>query len=293
MTRFPHLTSILLIGLGVAGFSLMAARLDRIEEIDVPLNVLGIKRSPYGEVIAMAIQGPIDSYWGVVEGRDQIKKKHSDYSRSEYLKSGRQPVTYEHKGLNESMRLLIEGLAEGREERTNPTAASDAHRFYLRRQVENKLRFAYELDPAHYGNFIAYHFFLTEPMLGTRPELTPHAAKLAQDTIDYCMKRRVDPREALTAAAAAGNVLELMLNDRFHTENGVSRYPTSQMRGVLQVMDAAIALHLKLSEEWLNKRLWHNLSNHRIQEVSDRLQFVKKVREAHEISIQAVEKSLK
>jgi hypothetical protein len=104
------------------------------------------------------------------------------------------------------------------------------------------------------------------------------------------MNRRVDPREALTAAAAAGNVLELMLNDRFIQENRISRYSPDQMRDVLRVMDDAILLYLHLSEEWLEKGLWLNLSDHRISEANDRFRFIEKIRDSHETSIQVIEK---
>jgi hypothetical protein len=284
--------SIALIGLGVAGFVITTPYLHDQPEIDVPLNVLGIKRSPYGEVIAMAMQGPIDSYWVAFEDRS-FKKPERDTqpSQSNQLKSGQKIAAHDFTGLNERVRLLLEVLSAGLEERTNAFAASDAHKFYLRRKVEGKLRFAYELDPAHYGNFIAYQFFLTEPQLGTRPELTPDAAKLAYETIRYCMNRRVDPREALTAASAAGNIIELMLNDRLHHENNVSRFSPAQMRDVLQVMDDAILLYLHLSDEWLEKGLWFNLSEYRITEANERFQFIRKIRESHEAAIQILENS--
>lgn len=293
MKGLPNIVSLLLIGLGVAGFSMMTPRLHEVDEIDVPLNVLGIKRSPYGEVIAMAMQGPIDSYWGVVEGRYRAPTEDSQYSKPEHLNRKQQPTINDSRDWNQRLQFFIQELAAGLEIRTNFYAASDAHKFYLRGNIEKKLRFAYELDPAHYGNYNAYHFFLTEPQFGTHPALTPHALKLANETISYCMSRRVDPREALTAAAAAGNVLELMLNDRLLQENNISRYKPDQMRAVLRVMDAAIALYLELSEDWSNRNLWINLSEHRIREANDRFRFINKIRESHETSIQVAEKSLK
>jgi hypothetical protein len=291
MKLHPSIISIMLIGLGVTGFVIVTPSLHDKPEINVPLNVLGIKRSPYGEVIAMAMQGPIDSYWGVVEGRKGGVPKDPGYSQLHHLKSRQQPAMYDQHGLNFRLQFFIDDVSKGLEARTNENAASDAHKFYLRSKIEGKLRFAYELDPAHYGNYIAYHFFLTEPQVGTHPALNPHAAKLAHETINYCMNRRVDPREALTAAAAAGNVLELMLNDRFNQANNISRYKPAQMREVLNVMDNAILLYLQLSEEWLEKGLWLNLSEHRISEANDRFHFIKKVRESHETAIKNLENS--
>lgn len=293
MKPYSFITSIMLIVLGATGFVWVTPSLSENKEIDVPLNVLGIKRSPYGEVIAMAMQGPIDSYWGVVEGRKGVIPEGAGYSQLHDLKRKQQPAVYDYKGWNQRLQFFIEESSAGLDARTNAFAASDAHKFYLRGKIEKKLRFAYDLDPAHYGNYSAYHFFLTEPQVGTHPALNPHAAKLAHETISYCMSRRVDPREALTAAAAAGNVLELMLNDRLIQEKGISRYKPEQMRAVLRVMDDAILLYLQLSEEWLERGLWQNLSDHRITEANDRFYFVKKIRDSHEKSIRVLEEPSK
>jgi hypothetical protein len=179
-------------------------------------------------------------------------------------------------------------MGAGLTERTNPRGASKAHKFYLRREIENKLRFAYNLDPGHYGNYNAYHFFLTEPELGTRPELTPHAAKLAQDTINYCLNQRNDPRQALTAAAAAGNVIELMFNDR-HVNPDKPRFTTRQMKDVLKVMDQSIGLYAHLANEWADNGLWANLSELRLAETQERFNFVLKIRDSQEQAIRRLE----
>jgi hypothetical protein len=236
------------------------------------------------------MQGPIDSYWGVVDGTKVNIPQKQGYTQLNQLKSEEQKKTHHYRDWNQRLQSMIEGFSEGLDERTNAFSASKAHKFYLRGRIESKLRFAFKLDPAHYGNYNAYHFFLTEPQMGTHPALNPQAAKLAYETINYCMNRRVDPREALTAAAAAGNILELMLNDRLIQENGISRYSSDQMRDVLRVMDDAISLYLHLSEEWLEKGLWLNLSDHRISEANDRFRFIQRIRDSHETSIQVIEK---
>lgn len=289
MKSHSTILSTALIGFGVLGMVVMSHGLHENKEIDVPLNVLGIKRSPYGEVIAMAMQGPIDSYWGVVEGRGNPESDSSENRQLDHLKSQQQRAIYDYTSWNDRLRLMLEELAMGLEERTNAFAASDAHKFYLRRKIEKKLRFAYELDPAHYGNYNAYHFFLTEPQVGTRPVLTQEAAYLADQTIQYCMSRRVDPREALTAAAAAGNILELMLNDYNANQDKPSQFNHAQMRVVLQVMDQAIRLYLQMAENWIEQDLWINLSEHRINEANERFVFIKKIRASHESAIRLIE----
>lgn len=278
MKPIPNLLSIALIGGGLVGFVISSKPMLASQEADAPLNVLGINRSPYGEVFAMAMQGPINTHFQATAIGGRVFQEASDKGKAEEVPAASRA------GMNERLRYFIDGMASGLTERTNPRGASDAHNFYLRREIENKMRFAYNLDPGHYGNYNAYHFFLTEPKLGTRPELTPHAANLANETIAYCLGQRNDPRQALTAAAAAGNVIELMLNDRF-VNPGQPRFTTVQMMGVLKVMDQSIALYASLANEWTEKGLWGNLSSLRLAETQERLDFVMKIRDSHDQAI--------
>lgn len=287
MKSISNVITIALIGGGVAAFVIASRPLLENKEIDVPLNMLGINRSPYGEVFAMAMQGPIDTYFHATESSghecgDPENCQHGHIKENEVV------AKEEYGSWNDRLRHFIEEMGAGQVERTNPRAASAAHKFYLRRQIEDKLRFAYNLDPSHYGNYNAYHFFLTQPQLGTRPELTPGAAKLAQDTINYCLSQRTDPRQALTAAAAAGNVIELMFNDR-QVNPGSSPYTTVQMREMLAIMDHSIGLYSHLANEWLEKGYWENLSAHRLSEAEDRFNFVLKIRRSQEEAIRRLE----
>ncbi len=283
MKSIPNVISIALIGCGAAGFAIASKPLVKNKDIDVPLNVLGINRSPYGEVFAMAMQGPIDTFFHAAEN-----KGHTCDAQCDHEKPDRDLVIPNHTDVNGRLRHFIEELGAGLEERTNPRGASDAHKFYLRRGMEDKLRFAYSLDPGHYGNYNAYHFFLTEPQLGTRPELTPTAAKLAHDTISYCLAQRTDPRHALTAAAACGNVIELMFNDR-HVNPENPRFTITQMREMLKVTDQAIGLYSHLANEWTENDLWKNLSDLRLAEMEERFSFVLKIRQSQEEAIRRLE----
>lgn len=287
MKSVPNIISIALIVGGVAGFAVASRPLVENKETDAPLNVLGINRSPYGEVFAMAMQGPIDTYFHAASSSGHVCDDPA-HCQHHQAKSSEDLAIEKFTGINDRLRFFIDGLGDGFERRTNPYAASDAHKFHLRRGIEDKLRFAYKLDPAHYGNYNAYHFFLTQPQLGTRPELTPTAAKLADETIAYCLAQRDDPRKALTAAAAAGNILELMFND-FVTNKENPTFSTTQMKGVLQVMDHAIGLYSHLSNEWTEKGQWENLSDLRLAEVEERFSFVLKIRESHGETIRRIE----
>jgi len=284
-----HIISIALIGGGMVVFANGSNKLHSNPDVDVPLNVMGLKRSPYGEVVAMAMQGPIDNYWTEVETRQPNIAAEPERRQLKHLKEKELRAIEDYSSWSGGFRFFLENLSDGLEERTNAFAASDAHKFYLRRQIEKKLRFAYELDPAHYGNYNAYHFFLTQPQLGTHAELTSSAAQLAIDTINYCLSREVDPREALTAAAAAGNVLELMLNDRINKEDDSLKYTTGQMRNMLGILDRSLNHFNQLSDQWYERGLWSNLSEMRTIEASDRFRFVQKIRDSQEKAILLLE----
>jgi hypothetical protein len=267
-----HAISACLIGTGVFAWVIVGRPLVVNPALDAPLNPLGINGSPYGEVFAMAMQGPIDTYFhGAMSGRALHTEDHKE------------PVAVKSRvSLEGRFENLLASLDKVSEVRTNPQSSSEAHKRYLRRQVEDKLRFAYQLDPAHYANYNSLHFFLTEPELGTRPELTPSAAKLAEDTIQYCFKKDNDPRPALTAAAATCNILELMFNDQ---AKATPKFNTDQMHQYLNLLDQCIARYVTLSKAWDQSKNWELLSPQRIAECDDRYTFIRRIRDDAEGTI--------
>ena len=292
MSRFSsNLLSAALIGVGALAWTMNSRPLAGEPSMLIPSNPLGIKMSPYGEVFAMAMQGPIDLYWhaGADCGHDHEHGEHCDHDHNEDQgiadgAAGDETSKHQEQAAKKpsSYRDFLNELNEVAGTKTNPKAATKAHLFDMRRQIENKLRFAYELDPSHYGNYNSYHFFLTEPQLGTRPELTPGAAKLADSTIDYCLRRNDDPRPALTAAAAAENELELMFG-------APARFTKEQMRDRLEIIDFSLARHQQISKEWLENVNWELISPMRQEEIVNRFKFLTRVRDAAEGTIRRLE----
>lgn len=274
-------TGLILSGMLLCAFT--ARPLVKNSELAVPLNPLGINGSPYGEVFAMAMQSPIDRYFHVGTGGEvhnhapgETCDDHDDH------KTEAKPKDFPTPTWKAGFSGLLTSLDQVREVRTNPKAASEALRRHLRREAENKLRFAYRLDPSHYANYNSLHFFLTEPQIGTRPQLSASAATLAQETIDYCLKKNDDPRAALTAAAAASNILELMFSDRY---NPSPRFTTVQMRDVFKQLDHCLARYQTLAKHWHETKNWDLLSPMRIAECNERYRFITKIREASEITL--------
>ncbi len=286
----------MLIVLGALAMAMAARPLARHDALDFPVNPLGIHRSPYGEVLAMAMQEPVDTLWNQGQvARLARQVVDSRNSPEEHAPAPDPPADAPlctptgESPWNQRFRAFLESLDEASTARTNAVPSSPAHDRHIRRQVENKLRFAYRLDPAHYGNYNSYHFFLTEPQMGTRRILTPAAAELARETIEYGLAETHDPRPALTAAAAATNILHLMFADQ-RSEN--PHFTPAQMRETLDLLDHCIARHLAIHAEWTAAGHDHLLSPMRILEMEERLSFVRRIRDAAEPAVERFEREM-
>lgn len=315
--------------LAIAGLGLWSYaghQLNQSDRFTYEPNPLGLKRSPYGQVIAMAIQTPIDADWhGVIEARvgptsgnehdhgdhsdcshgdcdghhDHDLAKHGECdhegcSHEEHQLAKVEPVAEEHHctdpdcghdhGASDTGTLsLIDRLGRIASKRTNPNPSTEGHKYYLRSEVEKKLKFAYSLDPSHYANFNSYHLFLTHSGLGTSSKSTAEGRKradaLADYTLKYCLREQTDPRPSLTAVSAAYNTLEAMLLD---PENS---YSTKQMREQLGMMDFSLSQHFNILQAATASGVWEQLSPFRQKEVLERGQFSLKLRESAEKAI--------
>jgi hypothetical protein len=263
-----------LIGTGLLACSFAGRPLLADTDLKTPPNPLGIRQSPYGEVFAMALQGPIDTSFTV--GMFGTTGSYKPEIPEETV-SNKEDVTLTGKWLH-----MLDTFNKASTARTNPKAASEALRTHLRREAENKLRFAYNLDPSHYGNYNSLHFYLSEPAVGTHPVLTPAALKLAEQTIDYCLKQENDPRPALTAAAACTNVLHLMFAG---LDQGEPKFTTAQMRQCLQLLDHCLGRYATIANQWNESDQWELLSPQRINECQERFDFITKIRGAAEQTI--------
>jgi hypothetical protein len=272
------ITSLLAVS-GVALWSYGAMKLAEGGQFDYRPNPLGLKESPYGQVIALAVQGEIDSDW---HGADIAGNGHiCTECGHDHGAQGDANCTETPQERGAEPKTLIAKLEQATSERTNGRPPTPGHKFYLRRQVEDRLRMAWELDPSNYGNYNSYQLFLTEPSVGTRPVLTDTVKKVAERTIKYCLEETSDPRPALTAASAAGNILELMF---IHREE--EHYTIDQMRSLLKLMDYSISKHHDLKSRWMQSGDLERLSPARIEEMETRLAFVEHMREASDKTIQ-------
>ena len=284
------ITSSVLAIAGIGLWSYAGHKLNQEGAFTYDPNPLGIKRSPYGQVVAMAIQAPIDADWhsanrgrmtadGDVAKNAPVAEPHHDHSNCTHEDCG----SLAHSSAPQSSSLsLVKKLEKIASERTNPHPPTPAHNLYLRREIEKRLRFAYNLDPSHYGNYNTLYLFLTEPQVGTQESYTQGrktADELALHTLRYCLQEKNDPRPALTAVTAAYNILEGMFLDP------EERYTVAQMRQQLQIVDFCLQQHFKLMENAKNNGTWNLLSDFRKSEILDRSMFALKLRDAAEKGI--------
>jgi hypothetical protein len=123
---------------GVALWSYGANRLASEGDFDYRPNPLGLKMSPYGQVIALAVQGGIDSDWHGTEARTgdhACSACGHDHGTEESSCASAKKSAADDKS-------FIGKIEEAVAERTNPRPATHGHKFYLRRQVEDRLRFS-------------------------------------------------------------------------------------------------------------------------------------------------------
>lgn len=270
------------------------------EELDAPLNPFGVNRSPYGEIFAMALQGPINKNFHVgmfgatPEEIVQRQKENPVEKPGSLLIVKPDPDEQDReskqapKGVLGHMEHLINQMQVGLVRRTNRLPASELLKAHLRRQAEDKLRLAYNLDPSHYANYNALHFFLAEGIT-TRPELVKHSIELAQETIDYCLSIDYDPRPSLTAAAACTNILHYMFKaERLNEEK---QYSPEEMDAVIADLDECIATYHRIAAQWDENGNWQRLSPQRVYDCQQRIRFITKIRDAAVITVERIRKT--
>ncbi len=230
---------------------------DKQRSCEVVINPMGIYGSPYGEVIAMGLQGGIDRDFQGSLGASPVSVKN------DHPNSWMSPFV--------SWIKKIDRLVE---ERTNHKSMTNAHRQYLRMKVEDRLRLAYRLDPSNYANYNSLHLFITEPSLGKNMDTVSSAVLLAEETIEYCLAKE-DPMAALTAAAAASNLVEIRVND---LKKRGAKDRMDLLKNAIAELDRCIQKHQDFSRNWDDINQWSHISENRIKECQERLVFVRKFR---------------
>ena len=252
----------------------MALKFEAEEKLSYEPNVACLKGSPYGKIMALALQGPIDLWWhkGTTHKHVAINHDH-DEGCSDACHGHHGPETT-HDEETQTLHAWKEGLKRmeaNTYRKTSGRNLSKAHAQFIQDETEDKLRLAYELDPTNFTNYGNYHFFLAMNELGRADADHDAALSLALKTLDVCKEDEVDPASWLTAASAAFNIAE-------HIAKNNSHYTIVEAKGSLAEFDFCIQRH-----EFLLKQAWHEgrvISSKRIEEMNARKVHLMKLRKA-------------
>ncbi len=312
--RSSHFVTVALLGFGMALWAYSARNLGTDGSMHFKPNPLGLKMSAYGQVIGMAMQGPIDLFWHKGEAHHHHHHHDGDAADCEECRKfdhdladhtadhadtcpdcggqvghhapgcpgdNQMAVATASTPLRKKVKGYLQMLGQGASHRTNPNPDTPGHKFYLRRQIENRLRIAYEFDPSNYGTYNAYHLFLSESSLGTTKAGIENAMRLSRLTIDYCLRQPNDPRPALTAAAAAHDILALMFRE--HIEK-----PRKEYERILRTEDLGLARYIAILRKRNADGTLNLISATRQAEMTSRFHMLLKLREADDATIRRI-----
>jgi len=188
-------------------------------------NVFGVFGSPYGKVVAAALQGPIHLMWH--DGRKHVhgtgEGEHTHGAGDEEVVEELSP---EDKDLKEVEALLAEEKVKRRfsyadwvkqvnlirYKPTNPYQKTELHQQFIRGVIEEKIRFGWRMDPSHFDTFNMYHLFLTETEIAKSQRDYLKSFSVAKHTLDYCQRFPYDPKANRTSVAAAQAIVDISLN---------------------------------------------------------------------------------
>jgi hypothetical protein len=295
--------------LGLALWTGMAQKFDSEDRLSYEPNVACVKGSPYGKIFALAMQGPIDFYWH--EGKSH---EHAEFLADDHEHDHHHEHDHEHSqayeyddghGHNESYsenitgrdevapsnvaeinipvvekaQLTIKQMEANTHRKTNDEPLSLAHRQHLQGEIEDKLRFAYELDPTNYTNYGNYHLFLYTSSFGRATADEEAALSLAHHTYSVCMLDAVDPASSVTAASAAYNIIS-------HIGRHHSNYSISEAKESLENFDHCIDQYFNILSAALSEGLV--IPQSRLAEMKERVSYLSKLRKAQGVYMKRI-----
>lgn len=266
-------------------FAWQSKQLENNSEAETPLNIMGMNRSPYGGLMAIALQGQISTNFhiGFTASDDHSGCSGCSGCASSGHHHHPSPDASAQRIGDGHMQGFIADMKQGRLAVTNPVPPSPGLRRYARKEVEEKLRFAYELDPSHYANYNTLHFFYAEQLNGSSAA-APDLDRLAWRTYDYCMEQEGDPRPALTAASACLNLINLKITQ---VRGGDIVYDETIFHPLVLKMDESFDKYHRLTCAWNESGSWRRLSAARTDELE---QYALSLVNQRDLTIQIIER---
>ncbi|MGB2350676.1 MAG: hypothetical protein ACPH9O_03500 [Akkermansiaceae bacterium] len=306
--HLPKLTISCALLMGLVLWCGMALKFETEEKLSYEPNVACIKGSPYGKVLALALQGPIDLYWhkGTTHEYSTIlgdnHEHHHGHHDHEYHADdhdhGHHADNHSHghhhhagcaddcdhghdhaiamqsedqgRSLHEWSKQKIKELEATAHRKTDGKSLSLAHERYLQEETEAKLRLAYELDPANHTNYANYHFFLSTN-IGRNEGDQAASLHLAKKTLAYCKQDMFDPASWVTASSAAYNVAQ-------HIYDHHDQYEIADAKASLAEIDYCMRQYeCMLAKAGAEGR---SVSASRLSQMNERMHFLAKLRKA-------------
>jgi len=174
---------------------------------DLPSNPFELKGSPYGEVLGMAMQDPVNLVW-------HGGQRHEDVLSADGGHGGESGFAINMNAdgsevLHVKLKMELGLFDKYTRQRNMPGGRKGAIRAYEKARVKNLLQTAYDFDRTNYGNYNALNFFyVTNAKRRDGLRSIDDAISLGRQTLEACEKyKSVDLQDALTAAVAAENIL--------------------------------------------------------------------------------------
>lgn len=291
---------------GAGLWGAMAVRFDAGDKLSYEPNPGCLKGSPYGKVLALAMQGPIDFYWHKGQSHEHIETlkageksttahdcghdhhgeacDHShDHDHADHAghaencgcpaheKAGLVSGGEGEKPLRALAKQKIKTLDASRHRRTDGAPISAAHEKYLQSVTEDKLRLAYELDPTNYTNYGNLHLFIATNNYGKSDGDEQKAFELARETLAACKQDEVDPSTWLTAASAAYNVA-------YHIGQYHERFSIPEAKDSLAEFDTCMETYRRLLQQSVEQG--RIASQERLDQMQERARYLTKLRQA-------------
>lgn len=303
-TTAKNLIILLILVAGMVLWVGYSQRFSKENKLSYEPNVACLKGSPYGKILALAMQGSIDFYWHKGSSHEHAEvladgdhhhdhdhyhhDHHHDHDHDFYTltedhgeKSNRTLKPSEHVGKHldvkkrEPLRVratkIIRKMAATAHRRTDDKQLTTAHKKYLQGVTEDKLELAYKLDPSNYTNYGNYHLFIVTTNYGRSAANDDAALKLAHETLVYCKSDQLDPASYVTAASAAYNVI-------YHIGRHHERYSIADAKTSLAEFDHCIKRHKEILA--LAVEEGRITSEIRYREMAERIRYLTKLREA-------------
>lgn len=251
-------------------------------------NIACLKGSPYGKVLALAMQGPIGIYFHAGDthrvaehlGNDEEAPPAASARAAEHAEGcgcgahGHEPevaAPVVQAPSHIRAKKKIQRMSAYAQRKTDGSPISPVHQRYLQGVTEDKLKLAYELDPSNYTNYGNYHLFLSLNDFGRSDADEDAALALARKTLAFCQKEEVDAATWLTAASAAYNVIT-------HIGRHHQQYSVAEAKQSLASFDFC----LKRYEDLLHssQQMGYARPPVRLAEMNERARFLRKLRVA-------------